>query len=284
MRTSLRAHAKINLGLVILGKRPDGYHEIETLFHTVDLYDEIELEDAREIEISSSAEGIPTDSRNLCHQAATLLREHTGFRGGVRVSLTKHIPAGAGLGGGSADAGGVLRHLPAFWNVAVPEDDLRRIALHIGSDVPFFLKPGTAIGKGRGEILSYISFDFPFTILVCYPNIHIPSAWAYSVAGTRTRQRKLPLESLLKTVPGDWEYFCANLVNDFEEIVCETYPEIGIVKDEMMRGGAINALLSGSGSAMFGLFNDPRKAARVLELLRAKDYFVSSTPPHFTPG
>jgi 4-diphosphocytidyl-2-C-methyl-D-erythritol kinase len=281
--TTVRAYAKINLGLSVRGKRPDGYHEIETLFHLIDLHDEIRFEESEEIRIISSRKEIPTDERNLCHRAATLLRTRAGHTAGVTMHLEKHIPVGAGLGGGSSDAGAVLRHLPPFWGVATAEEDIREIALQIGSDVPYFLKMGSAVGTGRGEILTYVSLDLPFSILVCYPNISVSTRWAYSRIDVQRVLPGLPLADLLRMIPHNWKQFCANLRNDFEEVVFEMHPEIKGVKDAMKAGGAECALLSGSGGAVFGIFKDTAVAAELSEELRKKGYMVSVTLPDFKP-
>ncbi|MBI4811284.1 MAG: 4-(cytidine 5'-diphospho)-2-C-methyl-D-erythritol kinase [Ignavibacteriales bacterium] len=176
---TLKAYAKINLGLRILRKRDDGYHDIDTVFHRVDLYDEIYLEPSSTIKVFSNESNLPTDEGNLCIRAAQLLREYSGIEKGVNISLTKNIPIGAGLGGGSSDAAATLIGLTKFWEVDVSQIDLYKLALQLGSDVPYFLKFGTAHATGRGEILDYFDINIPHWIVIVYPNIHISTAWAY---------------------------------------------------------------------------------------------------------
>ena len=177
-----RAYAKINLGLRILDRRPDGYHNIETVFHRIALHDEVELETAGEIEVTSSDPAAPGGEKNICYATTRLLQNRLGEPAGARIHIRKAIPVGAGLGGGSADAALVLRELPRLWGVDVTEDTLRDLALELGSDVPYFLEPGSALARGRGEQLVYTRLEIPYTILLCYPNIQVSTAWAYSRA------------------------------------------------------------------------------------------------------
>ena len=176
----LKAYAKINLGLRVTGKRTDGYHDICTVFHRIDLFDDITLGRSDSITVQASDPGVPSDERNICHGAARLVAGALGAADGVRIDITKRIPAGAGLGGGSADAGAVLRSLPAFWGRSLPEAEIHALALALGSDVPFFLGRESALGTGRGEVLEYFALDIPFAILLCTPPVHVSTAWAYA--------------------------------------------------------------------------------------------------------
>jgi len=279
---TIRAYAKINLGLRIYGKRPDGYHEIETVYHMIDLFDELKFEPWGTIEVSNSDPALPRDEGNLCYRAATLLQEHLGLRHGVRISLTKNIPIGAGLGGGSSDAGAVMRELPRFWNVSIERKELSRLALMLGSDVPYFLHNGSAFARGRGEILEYFQLELPYAVLLCYPNIHISTAWAYNKVRTlRTRPDECLKDALLNALTNPTQLFSC-LANDFEPIVFETHPEILQVKESMIRNGAQCAALSGSGSSVFGLFSQIDKALNAAELLRNKRYKIFISSLHFS--
>ena len=175
----IRAYAKINLGLRILRKRADGYHDIETIFYRIQPYDEIVLELSHGISLVCNNSELPTDEGNLCVRAAGMLQQHYDIIERVHISLKKSIPVGAGLGGGSSDAASVLTGLVELWKLPASENDLRSFAVQLGSDVPYFLEPGTAYGTGRGEKLDYFDFDFPYWIVLVYPNIHISTAWAY---------------------------------------------------------------------------------------------------------
>ena len=276
-----RAHAKINLGLRIVGRRADGYHDIETIFHRVSLHDNLQLEASGQIEVTSSSREAPGGEANICHQAVRLLQDHLNVRAGARIHIQKTVPVGAGLGGGSSDAALVLRELPRLWGVEVTEESLQKIALKLGSDVPYFLGAGSALARGRGEQLRYVRLSIPFVILLCYPNIHVSTAWAYSQAspsGTGPDllgllQQGLDTPALLQRT----------LQNDFEPTVLAAHPDIRRVKDEMLQGGALYASLSGSGSSVFGFFRTDEEAAGPAERFRERGYTTNTTPPGFLP-
>lgn len=276
-----RAYAKINIGLRILRKRPDGYHDIETVFHRIDLFDVIDLSQAEEIVVAASSSEVPADESNLCHKAARLLQDHLHRTVGVRIAITKNIPVGAGLGGGSSDAATVLRALPRLWNVSIDEPTLQALALQLGSDVPYFLGRGSAVGRGRGEVLEPFELQIPYTILVCNPNIPISTGWAYAnvVPDSSPTQdlKHIVTEGMRKPA-----LLVDALRNDFEEPVFAHYPEIRQIKETMMRNGAVYASLSGSGSSVFGFFPDAGDAGTTAHTLRAKGWRTFLTPPHFT--
>lgn len=278
-----RAYAKINLGLHVLRKREDKFHDLETIFHRVNLYDDVRIESAA-ASISISGEGLPVplNERNLCWKAVELLRTEIGQRKGANIHLTKRIPVGAGLGGGSSDAAAVLTALPQLWNTPVDAATLARVGLSLGSDVPFFLHNRSAYAEGRGERLNFVSISLPYWILLVTPDIHISTAWAYGQLSDRrpvnTRLTKL-YDGATCTVAA----VSLLMENDFEGIVFPAYPEIAGLKQELMTHGAAYALLSGSGSSVFGLFNKEAGAKRAEEKFRQR-YPVSLTPPQFIPS
>ena len=179
-KMKLRAYAKINIGLNILGKRSDGYHDLETIFHEIDCFDEIEFEQHDKVAMTADSILVPIDESNLCLSAANLLQKEKHVRPGVMIHLKKNIPIGAGLGGGSSDAAAVLCGLNHFWKLKLSNNQLRTLAAQIGSDVPFFIDGGTAYATGRGEILESFSLVLPFWIAVVTPLIRISTAWAYN--------------------------------------------------------------------------------------------------------
>ncbi len=278
-----RAYAKINLGLLILDRRPDGYHSIETVFHKIDLSDEIGFDPAPEITLTTNDPQLPTDERNICVRAARLLRRKLGIQEGVRITLQKMIPTGSGLGGGSSDAAAVLRWLPEFWGRAAKESTLQQLALLLGADVPYFLGHGSALAKGRGELLKFFPLDIPFTILVCYPNIHISTSWAYGALPHRRVAPRVDLQGILRIGITEPIRLVNGLRNDFEPVIFKHHPEIMRVKEAMMRGGAEYASLSGSGSAVYGLFADASYAHEVSAYFTGKGYHTFLTRPHFMP-
>ena len=192
-----RAYAKINIGLRIAGRRPDGYHEIETIFHRVKLYDEILCRPAGSISVASTDPALPGGKDNICYRAAQILQRHLGVTDGADIMIHKSIPIGAGLGGGSADAALLLLELPRLWGHPIDDATLSCIALELGSDVPYFLGRGLAHARGRGELLEYFDLDFPYTILLCSPGINVSTAWAYRQVEPAGQVRKPDLKTLV---------------------------------------------------------------------------------------
>lgn len=280
---NVRAYAKINLGLHVLGKRSDGYHNIETVFRLIDLYDELEIVgNDQGTHFSSNKPELSDDNTNLCLRAAQLLRDLTGCHMGVEMRLTKRIPIGAGLGGGSSDAAATLKGLTKLWSLDISPEELQTISESLGSDVPFFFTGQTAHASGRGEILESFVLPFPYSILVATPPIHVSTAWAYSSLRVAENQNRPNLKDLLSGSFRDPGLLRRELTNDFEETVFQKYHEIQKLKETILYGGAELALMSGSGSSVFGLFSSADKARALASDLSA-DYIASVTEPHFKP-
>jgi 4-diphosphocytidyl-2-C-methyl-D-erythritol kinase len=280
---NVRAYAKINIGLHVLGKRPDGYHNIETLFRLINLYDELQFLMADEgTAFSSDHPLLPNDNTNLCLRAAHLLRDVTGIHSGVEITLKKRIPLGAGLGGGSSDAAAVLKGLTKLWALDISTTELQTISASLGSDVPFFFSSQTAYATGRGECLEPCSTRIPYWILTVTPNIHVSTAWAYAHIRPRSADDRPDLRELLLASADNPVVLRQRLRNDFEESVFTEFPEIGAVKETLLNQGADVALMSGSGSSVFGLFSSEKTAHKMKSDLSAR-YFVSITEPGFTP-
>jgi 4-diphosphocytidyl-2-C-methyl-D-erythritol kinase len=280
----LRSYAKINLGLRVLRKRADGFHDIETVFHRINLYDEIELSPHdKGISFRCTDEQIvPDGSANLCVQAAMLFQQATDTHKGVDIFLKKIIPVGAGLGGGSSDAASVLLALSELWNIPVPFLKLREMALKLGSDVPYFLLDGTAHATGRGEMLEYFPFSVPYWIVVLFPNEQIFTKWAYQHVQPKDGYAKSIKEILLEGI-GDMEYLRNNLDNDFEEPVFEQFPLIKELRKGFYLSGAEYVSLSGSGSCLFGFYKDGEHAKFFQrEMVNRFQMWTYITPPNFT--
>jgi 4-diphosphocytidyl-2-C-methyl-D-erythritol kinase len=278
----IQAYAKINLGLRVLQQRKDGYHDIETIFHRVNISDDVEIEPAETIQFSSSGGDLPADESNLCLRAARLLqREYRAIRG-ARIRLTKRIPIGAGLGGGSSDAAATLLGLNTLWDLRLTPEDLLPIALHLGSDVPFFLRQGSAVARGRGDLLEYFPLDIPFSIVVVYPGVHISTAWAYAHLHPEGRPDPTPLKSILLSSLVQPEKMQALIHNDFQRLVFSSFPMTADISHRLHATGAFFTQLSGSGSAVFGFFmNEAAARESLLQLDKRCTAFL--TPPHFIP-
>ena len=281
MSLTVQCAAKVNLYLAVVGSREDGYHDIVTLFQPVSLWDEVTLAPCvGGVRITGNDPAIPWDERNLCHRAATLLLEAVGCVEGVSIDVHKAIPSGAGLGGGSSDAAATLVGINELFAFGLSPDQLREIALGVGSDVPFFVLGRPAIGRGRGEILEVTAGLPPCHIVVVKPNITISTEWAYrnfSLLLTREKSEvtlKQLLEGLRKFPNRE-----LNTYNSFESGVVEKFSEIGLVLQECRRQGAILCSLSGSGSACFALFDERHRAEEVSNYFIAKGLFASVTRP-----
>ncbi|HQZ82845.1 MAG TPA: 4-(cytidine 5'-diphospho)-2-C-methyl-D-erythritol kinase [Pyrinomonadaceae bacterium] len=256
MRFSLPSFAKINWTLRVLGKRSDGYHELFTVFQTISLRDRIEFEDAGTLSLTCSDLRIPTTGDNLILRAAEMLGAATGVKKGARIHLEKQIPSPGGLGGGSSNAAVALIGLSRLWEV----DTLRilpHIAAGLGSDVPFFLCGGTAIGTGRGEIIEAIE-DIPSdSLLIVTPEAAVPTAHIFARfrAETLTRTARNHTLSVCRAEAEMLEPVASELVNDLEGVVFEAFPEVARVKTALLELGAVNAVLCGSGASVLGVFD-----------------------------
>ena len=244
---------KINLGLHVLHRRTDGYHEIDTVFYRIPWSDILEFLPAEIFSFHTTGLNIPGDAgSNLCVRAFELLQKDFSLPP-VQGHLHKVVPIGAGLGGGSADAVLTLRVINSIFGLKLPDENLAEYALRLGSDCPFFLLDKPARGTGRGEVLQpfEINLQGHFLVLVT-PSVHISTAEAYAGVVSGTPQEDL--KATLSRPITDWK---THLVNDFEKTVFARFPEIGDVKDKMYALGAEYASMSGSGSSVFGLFRSP---------------------------
>ncbi len=276
------AYAKINLGLHVTGKRSDGFHDIRTIFHRINLFDVVEVAPSEEILLSCSDPAIPAGPDNLCWKAVELLRKELQTSDGAAVAIKKNIPVGAGLGGGSSDAAAVLQLLPGVWNKTVPPAVLHSVAARIGSDVPFFLLSGSAYGEGRGELLTPIALSLPYWILLINPNIHISTPWAYGKLSEQFNGHFPVRTRILDQFNADPLGTVIASTNDFEPVVFAEHSKIKKLKIQLKELGAVLALMSGSGSSMFGLFDDMISALKAVEFFN-KEHFVHLTEPNFSP-
>jgi 4-diphosphocytidyl-2-C-methyl-D-erythritol kinase len=279
---TLRAYAKINIGLHILGKRPDGFHNLETIFREVDLFDEIDLEPHKTLEMNADSILVPIDESNLCLKAALLLQKEKKVKEGVMIHLRKNIPIGAGLGGGSSDAASVLRGLNDLWSLKLSNDQLKAMAGQIGSDVPFFIEGGNAYASGRGEILESFSLEIPYWIALVTPLIHISTPWAYDHLVLQRDGKGSELREKIAKQISSPKKLSSVVQNDFEESTMKVYPEIGRIKEQLKDKGAVFSLMSGSGSSVFGFFESEKKASGALSSF-PKNYQTSVTAPTFKP-
>jgi len=265
MPFSLPSFAKINWTLRILGRRDDGFHELFTVFQTISLHDTLTFEGSDEIELTCNDATVPTDERNLIVKAASVMRERFSVSVGARIRLEKHIPSPGGLGGGSSNAAVALIGLKRLWNIEVSDDDLQTMAAEVGSDVPFFLHGGTAIGTGRGEMMEPVADIQAENMLIVTPPVAVSTrdAFAGLKAAALTSQGQISSLTVCRNEARSLDPLNSVLKNDFEASVFAAYPEIKRVKETLLELGAVNAALSGSGASVFAVFDkkETRQAA-----------------------
>jgi 4-diphosphocytidyl-2-C-methyl-D-erythritol kinase len=251
-----KAPAKINWFLNVIGKRQDGYHDLQSLMQCVSVFDTLSLEESDDIEVFTESD-IPLD-QNLVYKAALLLKKSYGIKTGARITLRKDIPIAAGLGGGSADAAAALMGLNSLWKLDVPETKLASLGAAIGSDIPFFLNGTAALAEGRGERITPVELITPHTLLIVKPALGISAGWAYSKLDELSKpldnnQIKAFTEALENK---DYPALFEMASNALEAPVFKKHPEIRELKDRLLECGASFSAMSGSGSSVFGLFKN----------------------------
>ena len=279
----LPAFAKVNLRLEILGKRPDGFHELRTVFQTVSLKDEVRLRTTRkpgiELQVSGN-ESLASEpvERNLVYRAVAAVRRELAIGQGVKIELSKGIPAGRGLGGGSSDAAAALTGYLRLVKRKLPRERLFEIAATLGADVPFFLEGGCALGVGKGDEI-YPLPDSPrrHLLVVSPPSIHVLTPDAYRWLNAPQLTNSVANPKLYTFCALAWSLEGSPLLNDFEEAVFERHPRLAEIKRDLLQNGATEALLAGSGSAVFGVFPSPAKARRAAVGFPLDQTFVCET-------
>jgi 4-diphosphocytidyl-2-C-methyl-D-erythritol kinase len=276
----VRAFAKINVTLRVLGIRQDGYHELRTVLQTVALHDRLLFEPTRRaFEIASDHTGCPVDRTNLVWRAAALVWRGAGHRGapqGVRITINKRIPIRAGLGGGSSDAAAALRVLSSWWDPSIEPSRLHRLASTLGADVPFFLQGGAALGVERGDQLFALAEPPPAWVVLAQPDFGVSTAEAYRWFDERLRASKVePRAGTRRSPRPPGPYRDGG--NDLQPPVEERHPAIVRLTSALRRHGAVWAAMSGSGSAVFGLFGAEQTARRAADLIRGPHCLALTT-------
>jgi 4-diphosphocytidyl-2-C-methyl-D-erythritol kinase len=274
---ALKSYAKVNIGLQIKNQREDGYHSLHTVFQELNLHDNISLSKiSYGWEISVNKAGVPADENNTCIKAYLELKKECPKIGGISIKIDKNIPSGGGLGGGSGNAAAVLKGINQIYDLNLSDKELEKISTRVGADVPFFIKGGTQIGDGMGDILTLVENPVRGYYLLVLPEIFISTGWAYKSMKKYLDEEIdrpnfahfLERKNLEQTI----------FDNDFERIVIPTYPEIGEIKDGLKKAGASYASLSGSGSTVFGIFNDEAEAKKA-EFKFREQYHTYLTKP-----
>ena len=266
-----KAYAKINLGLKVLGRRPDGYHEILSVAQCVDLADVLYFESASSDQLTCSLDSLSTGPDNLVCRAVDAFRARLDRpTQSFRIHLEKNIPIGAGLGGGSADAAAVLRALNRFYDQPFSNADLRQIAATLGSDIPFLVEGGTVLMRGRGEMLEALSWEDAVFYVLAYPDVEISTAWAYGQLGPILTENS-PYFNFIVSLSGgcvDHDRLFEVLENDFTPAVDRAYPIVAELRSQLDRVGARATFMSGSGSTVYGIFDDRKTASQAQSALQ----------------
>ncbi len=280
----LQSYAKINVGLRILRKRDDGFHDLETIFYPVKLCDEVRIEiqrsgkDINSVILSSNKPFIPLTKDNLCYKAVEYFFKEFRIREcyELNILINKRIPVGGGLGGGSSNAASIIKFLVKFMNIDIGSnrEKILNLALSIGSDVPFFLMMKPCYAGSRGEkMVSLKDFKIDHDILIVNPNLHISTKWAFERLNFKKGYSKEPVLKEVKYFRPD---VYSSLVNDFERVVFNRYSEMKTIKDELIKMGAVFSSMSGSGATMYALFEKNKKGTlrKCREYYNSKNYFT----------
>lgn len=269
---SVKALAKINLGLDVVGKRKDGYHEVRMVMQTIHLFDRLEItrNTSSEITIATNLSFLPTNGNNLVYKAASLLKEEYGIRDGIHVKLHKHIPVAAGMAGGSTDAAAVLYGMNRMFDLGLSRQDLMRKGIQIGADVPYCVMRGTALAEGIGEKLTALPPMVKCPVLIAKPQISVSTRSVYENLRINDATVHPDIDRLIADIRAkNLADIASDMGNVLESVTIPRYPIISQIKAHMMEHGALNALMSGSGPTVFGLFADEDTAEDAYESMRS---------------
>ncbi len=269
---AVKSPAKINIGLNIINKRDDGFHNLETIFYPINLFDEISFSKSDRFTFNSNDENLNKEKTNLIIRAKELLENEFLTQLPVNIYLKKNIPIGAGLGGGSSNAATTLLSLSKLFNLELSQKNILDLAIKLGSDVPYFLNPVPSFAESRGEKLFPINFRIKKYLLIVNPGIHIATKWAFSLI--TPKQPIICLKSLIDKPNIKIEDVMSIATNDFEEIVFKHFPEIKKIKEKMIYFGANYSMMTGTGSAVWAMFDDEEAAYQTELFLKCKNYFT----------
>lgn len=282
-KTTQRAYAKINIGLDVLRRRADGYHEVKMIMQTVDIYDELVLERRKQpgIELRMDNSELPSGGDNLICRAADLLFREKEITGGVNISLTKRIPIAAGMAGGSADAAAALRGVNELFDLGYSLKELQALGVGLGADIPYCLAGGTMLSEGIGEILTPLPAPPAAHLVIAKPDINVSTAFVYGNLHADSLAWHPDIDGMIAALQkGDLDGITGRLGNVLETVTVKAHPVIEQIKELLRKQGAENALMSGSGPTVFGIFKEKETAERAAEAVErgrlAKQIFVTT--------
>ncbi len=280
---SLKALAKVNLGLDVVRRREDGYHEVRMIMQTIHLYDKLDIEKTKEagIQIQTNLSFVPTNESNLVYKAAKLLMDEFNIKEGVSVNLQKRIPVAAGMAGGSSDGAAMLYGMNKMFDLGLSQQDLMDRGVKLGADVPYCIMRGTALAEGIGEKLTALPPMVKCPILIAKPQISVSTKFVYENLKLNDSTIHPDIDCLVKDIHNqDLHAIASHMGNVLESVTIPEYPIIAEIKARMMASGAINSMMSGSGPTVFGLFEDEATAQKAYEDMvssgLAKQVYVTS--------
>lgn len=269
----LKARAKINIGLDVLGKRPDGYHDVRMVMQTIGIYDRLIITKIpeEEIRIKSNLAFLPLNENNLIYKAIKLLKEVYGFKGGVEVDLNKFIPVAAGMAGGSTDAASTMFGLNKLFELNMSMSRMMQLGVKLGADVPYCVMRGTALAEGIGEKLTRLTPMPHCWLLVAKPPVNVSTKLVYDSLDMSEVVEHPDIDGIIEAIDAqDVAGIAAKMGNVLEQVTIPLYPIIDVIKQDMIEHGALNAMMSGSGPTVFGIFPDEQTALSCQAFLKAK--------------
>lgn len=282
-KMELKALGKINLGLDVLGRRENGYHDVRMVMQTLYLYDQITIEKTEKpgIELSTNLFYLPVNENNLAYRAADLLMQEFGVEEGVKITLEKHIPVAAGMAGGSSNAAAVLYGINRMFSLGLSQEELMERGVKLGADVPYCIMRGTVLAEGIGEILTPLSAMPRCTVLVAKPPISVSTKLVYEKLDAHEIEDHPDIDGVLEGLERqDLKKIASSMGNVLERVTVEEYPVIEEIKEMMKENGALNAMMSGSGPTVFGLYSDKRMAKEAAQKIKesgiAKQVYVTN--------
>lgn len=282
-QTTQKAYAKINIGLDVLRRREDGYHEVKMIMQTVDICDDLTFEKSEQpgISIQTDHEDLPTDRNNLIYKAAELLMKEKGITEGVKITLTKRIPIAAGMAGGSSDAAAAMRGMNRLFAMGYTTEELQKLAVRLGADIPYCIVGGTMLSEGIGEILTPLPTPPACYLVVAKPDINVSTKFVYENLHADSLTCHPDIDGMIDAIrEGSLQGVTDRLGNVLETVTVKEYPVIEEIKELMRQEGAENALMSGSGPTVFGIYTDQEKANQTAQEIErrgmAKQVFVTT--------
>lgn len=277
-KIELKAYGKINIGLDVIRKREDGYHDLDMIMQTVGVYDDVIIskEDGTEtfeIEVSTDADILPNDKGNLAFMAAKVLMEAYEIKAKVKIHINKRIPIAGGMAGGSADCAAVLRGVNQLFELGLTDEQLQEYGVKLGADVPYCVVGGTKRAQGIGEILTDLPTPPKCYVIIAKPDAFVSTKFVYSHIRPAQIEKHPDIDGIIESInAGDLYGMCEKLANVMEDVTIPEYPIIQKVKDILKEHGAVNALMSGSGPTVFGIYDDEEKAKMSMDVLSGKEF------------